>query len=270
MMRRICLASFVAVAALITTPGSAGAATTIGQTFTPGFCTTDLIRLQTTSPGAQYEAPSAGAITSWSFQAPASVTDVPQLKFKVARRTSSPNSFSVIGESSLVTPVAGVLNTYPAQIPVQAGDLIGFYVNAAAGNKGCGTFVSGYDTHAQFGDVAAGTTTAFQPAAAIQLDVSAALETTPCKGKAPTVAGTAGADTLTGTPGADVMVGLGGKDTISGLAGNDFICGGAGNDTLRGGKGNDKLIGEAGKDTLKGGPGNDTLKGGAGKDKQIQ
>jgi hypothetical protein len=276
LMRWFSLASLVTVAALMAVPPGASAAT-IGQTFTPGNpCTPDVIRLQTLSPGGQYEAPFAGVITSWSFQAPASVTDVPQLKFKVARRTSSPNDFTIVGESQLVTPVAGNLNTYATQISVQAGDLIGFYLNAAAGNKGCATVgVPGYGTHAKIGDVAPGPPATFVLGTPAQLDVSANLEppgtttasaTTPCKGKASTVTGTAGADSLVGSAAADVISGLGGNDTVTALGGNDVVCGGAGKDTLKGGKGKDTLLGQAGKDKLKGGGGKDVCKGGKGKD----
>jgi Ca2+-binding RTX toxin-like protein len=245
---------------------------TIGQTFTPTtVCFTNQTLLQTTSPGAQYEAPFAGVITSWSYQAAASVADLPQLKFKVARRAGG-NDFTIIGESRVMTPVAGTLNTYPAQIPVQAGDLIGFYVNVGPGNRLCARAPApGYRIHILFADPApgAGATFGLEPQAA-QLDVSANLErttaSTPCKGKAPTVTGTAGADTLTGTPGADVMVGLNGTDLITGLGGKDVICGGPGNDTLKGGKGTDTLLGQKGRDKLKGGGGKDFCKGGKGND----
>jgi hypothetical protein len=275
-MKRFALASCVAVAALIAAPGSAGAVT-IGQTFTPTtVCFTNQTLLQTTSPGGQYEAPFAGVITSWSYQAAGSVADLPQLKFKVARRAGG-NDFTIIGESRVMTPVAGMLNTYPAQIPVQAGDLIGFYVNVGPGNRLCARAPApGYRIHILFADPAPGAgaqTFGLEPQAA-QLDVSANLEppgtagsaATPCKGKASTVAGTAGADTLTGTPGADVMVGLAGNDLITGLGGKDVICGGRGKDNLKGGKGKDTLLGQKGGDRLKGGGGKDVCKGGKGND----
>jgi Ca2+-binding RTX toxin-like protein len=157
------------------------------------------------------------------------------------------------------------LNTYPTQIPVQGGDVIGiwFFNN---GNALAGRAAAGYALHYATGDIPPGSTAVFTPFAATQLDVSATVETTPCGGDAPTMAGTAGNDTLIGTSGPDVIVGLGGQDTLKGTGGKDRICGGDGKDTLSGGKGNDKLLGQKGADTLGGGGGNDSCKGGKGDD----
>lgn len=82
-----------------------------------------------------------------------------------------------------------------------------------------------------------------------------------CRGKAPTIVGTPGADTITGTFGPDVIAGLAGNDVIRGGGGDDVICGGEGNDTLYGSSGNDELFGFTGSDTLNGENGNDHLIG---------
>ncbi len=283
--RWLLLASLAALAAL---PTPAGAATQIGQTFVPTFdCQDNVNFLVSATPGPSYSAPFDGVLTSWSFEAPATGTDL--LKFKVGRAVAG-NRFTVTGESpgGLMDPVAGSLNTYPIRIPVRAGDLIGFYWNQ--GNTAlCSALRDGFHIRNHTGDVPPGTTTTFTEQTVYQLDISAALErdcdqdglgdetqdtgTVPCptcRGVPATIIGTNGSDTRVGTPGRDVMVGLGGKDKLSGLAGSDLICGAAGKDTISGGKGNDKLFGEAGKDILKGGPGKDKLVGGPGKDKQVQ
>lgn len=255
----------LAAAALLGVPSAANAATTIGQALTPtALCNPNQALLQTTSPGSQYQVPAPGVITSWSFQAPA--TQVPQLKLKIGRRAGGDN-FAIVGESVLMTPAAGVLNTYPVQVPVQAGDLLGFYVAPAAGTRFCARLVPGYTLHKLFADPPPGTapTFAVEPQAA-QIGIAATVETTPCMGKPPTMAGTAGPDQLTGTAGPDVIVGLGGKDTISGLADNDVICGGPGKDKLKGGAGQDNLLGQGGNDKLKGGGGSDVCKGAKGND----
>ncbi len=248
-------------AALTAATTTASAATTIGETFAPtSICSTGIF-LQSTSVSEQYEAPDAGVITSWQYQAPADPAEVPQLKFKVARR-AGPNSFTIVGESRLRTPRAGELNSFPVQIAVEAGDLLGFHVNSPGGiSRPCGRSPApGYAFHSAAGDPPPGSNVEDPGGASadLQLDLSATLETTPCKGRSPTIAGTSGADRLTGTPDTDVMVGLGGNDTMNGLDGKDFICGGAGRDGLKGGDGKDSLTGGGGRDTCVGGKGNDS------------
>jgi hypothetical protein len=226
------------------------------------------------------------------------------MRFKAARPAGG-ISYTVIGDSEVETPVAGILNSYFTRIPVKAGDIIGEYTQ---GGPLCGRFIAGFESRRSnlAGDIRPPTTTDYILPFVFQLDLSALLEadcdndgfgdetqdtdlsscapgTTPtgpitgpggapitCKGLNATIVGTSGSDVRTGSQGRDVIAGLGGNDKLSGIAGNDVICGGAGKDTLKGGKGKDKLYGQKGKDTLKGGPGADTLKGGAGKDKQVQ
>jgi hypothetical protein len=152
-------------------PSSAGAATQVGQTFIPdSFCGSDVTRLQSVSPGAQYAVPSAGVITSWSTQA----SDSPvQLKFKVAHPQGA-SSFTIIGESDLKSPAAGTFNTYLIRVPVQAGDVIGLY-NMTSGEcqRDTGT---DYSIHFRLDDAPAQTTAVFDQGGNVQLDVSALLE----------------------------------------------------------------------------------------------
>jgi hypothetical protein len=298
-LARTLSATVLVVTALIAAPSGASAATTIGQTVSPGPCTAGPTRLQTTSPGNLYAAPSDGVITNWSFQAGAAV---PTLKFKVGRPAGG-NLYTIIGESALTTPAANILNTFPIRLSVRAGDLIGFYVGVAGQ---CGiTGIPGFVHSAANGDITPPNQATFtaQPAQMVQLDVSAQLEsdcdndgfgdetqdqnlsscapgTTPtgpaptlpsgapatCRGIAATIVGTDGSDARTGTQGQDVIVALGGNDTLSGVGGNDVICGGAGKDSLKGGKGKDSLLGQKGRDALNGGPGRDLCKGGKGTD----
>ena len=291
-MKRFSIASVVVAAALIAAPSSAGAATTIGETFDPDMvCSPNFTRLQSTSPGGQYTVPTAGVITKWSFQADAAP---PQIKFKVGRSAGG-NSYTIIGESGLVTPSANTLNSYPTQIPVAPFDVIGTFT-ATQGD--CLRQPSpGYIRHTTPGDIVPPNTALFTTVAESQLDVSALLEsdcdtdglgdetqdtnlstcapgTIPtgtsssatCKGKPATIVGTNGNDVRVASPGPDVIAGLGGNDTLSGIGGKDVICGGPGKDKLKGGPGKDTLLGQAGKDTLKGGGANDFCKGGKGND----
>jgi Ca2+-binding RTX toxin-like protein len=296
LVRTVPVAALVATA-LMAAPSGAGAATTLGETFTPPTSfLNDVTWLQSTSPGGKYAAPSDGVITSWSFQA--GPTPPTGLKFKAARAAGG-NDFTIVGESGVVAPEVSKLNTYLVKIPVQANDIIGFW--SAGGQHGRSNALD-YALHRTGGDKPPSSTpVTYLPEPSLQLDLSAKLEadcdkdglgdetqdpnistcapgTTPppapgpggttvtCKGLAATIVGTNGSDVRTGSLGQDVIAGLGGNDTLSGIAGNDVICGGAGKDTLKGGKGKDSLLGQKGKDALKGGGGKDLCKGGKGND----
>ena len=296
-MRRISLASLVAVALVAAIPSGASAATQIGETFLPSApCGSVFTWVQSGSPGGQYAAPTAGVITRWSFQAHA--LSVPQLSFKVARPAGG-NFFTVIGEGRVETPVPG-MNTFPTLIPVQAGDIIGFSTHT---DGFCSRPMAGYTYHVKAGYVGPSTTPVeFTGFADYQFAVSALLETdcdkdglgdesqdtnlstcapgelpppgtrsgnaplATCKGLPATIVGTEGNDVRVASQARDVIAGLGGNDTLSGLAGNDLICGGPGKDTLKGGKDEDTLLGQTGKDTLTGGGAKDICKGGQGND----
>jgi hypothetical protein len=155
-------------------PGSASAATQIGETFNPtgGGPGAGATIIQTTSPLGQYAAPFAGVITSWSYQAPAS--DPPELKFKATRHAGA-NSFTIVGEDGPRTPTAGTLNTFPTRVPVLAGDVIGLYVSTSGLVVRAGGGV--YFLHREFADSSPGTTSAFVlSGVSQQIDVSASLE----------------------------------------------------------------------------------------------
>jgi hypothetical protein len=133
LIRRIRLVSAFASAAAITVliaPGTAGASTQLGQTFEPTApdCSPAGRTFFQTAP-SQYVVPSDGVITSWSFQAGATP---PQLKLKIARPQSD-TVFRIVGESGVETPAASMPNTFPAQIPVSSGDVLGFRLESIGG-----------------------------------------------------------------------------------------------------------------------------------------
>jgi hypothetical protein len=168
---RIALFSCVGLIGLAA-PGGASAATGLGQTFTP---TGGAAACGDNRTWLEYAAPSDGTITSWSFQADGAP---PQLKFKVGRPTGNPNQFTIVGESNLKIPVAGQLNSYTAQIPVLAGDLIGFYTATMGGClRGGTTAPTVFQRMA--GEATLDGTFAFAPDPAFQLDLSAVFEPTP-------------------------------------------------------------------------------------------
>jgi Ca2+-binding RTX toxin-like protein len=248
----------------------------VGQNFAPTACTggTTFTALQFTSgEGNPYTVAAAGVITSWSFQTGSSA--VPGLKLKVARPQSALGSYLFIGESAAGTQTPNAVNTYPANIPVEAGDTIGIYFGAPAGAPCYTPLLHPNDDVVLFdGDPPANTTAMVEDGTTARIPVSATVTTTipdapsaTCRGLAATIVGTPGNDVRTGTPGRDVMLGLEGNDTLRGLAGNDLICGAKGNDALGGGKGKDTLLGQKGDDKLEGGPGKDKLSGKRGKDR---
>ena len=170
-MRTLSLSFALALTALVG-PATAGAATTIGQTFTPpaGGCG-GATNLQTTSPGSSYAAPAAGVITSWSHEANATP---PELVFKVARAEGG-SSFTIVGESSQQAMTPDSLNSFPTRIPVDAGDVIGFFV-AATGSCASDPTTVGFGYHYKFLDITAGVTDELFGGGVGQLDVSALLE----------------------------------------------------------------------------------------------
>jgi Ca2+-binding RTX toxin-like protein len=264
------------MAAMIAPPDITSAATstsTVGQSFAPTACTgaTTFTGLQFKSAaGNPYTVAAAGVITSWSFQTGSSA--VPGLKLKVARPQSALGSYLFVGESAAGAQTPNAVNTYPANIPVQAGDIIGIYFGAPAGAPCYDQTLQPEDDVVLFdGDPAVNTLATVEDGTSARIPVSATVTTTTpgvgsCRGIRATIVGTPGNDVRSGTPGRDVMVGLGGNDKLRGLAGKDLVCGGAGKDKLSGGKGRDILLGQKGKDRLKGGAGKDVCKGGKGKD----
>jgi hypothetical protein len=182
MIRRIGLLGALTGAAglLFAAPGTAGAATTLGETFVPPDAFTEVsIALQAQSPGNAYAAPSPGVITSWSFQA--SFGALPQgLKLKVGRPAGGAD-FTIVGESAPKNPISNQLNTYTdVSIPVQTGDVIGLYPGDVDNDAHFFRSVDeskGFGAVVHVGDLAPGGTDDFEgPVSVYQLDVSAKLE----------------------------------------------------------------------------------------------
>jgi hypothetical protein len=161
----------IGLAMLHAVPSSARAAADLGATFPPDLGCGEMTFLQSGSPGSSYAAPSPGVITSWSFEADS--TPPPTLKLKVARRASG-DVFTIVGESESQPLAAGQLNTFATAIPVEAGDLIGFFHPGI--NFSCRGGQSGFTAHALGGDQPPGSVAAYSSMNGMQLDVSATLE----------------------------------------------------------------------------------------------
>jgi hypothetical protein len=99
---------------------------TIGQLATSTAATNapnvDFLQLAVSS-GATYDVPENGTITSWSHNA--ANTGGQTLTMKVFRKVSDPIFYKAIAHDGPRNLAAGLLNTFPTNIPVQAGDVIG-------------------------------------------------------------------------------------------------------------------------------------------------
>ena len=129
-MKRLLL---VLALGMLCVPAAAGAATTVGDTFSPteSACFnngTSTTFLQTGSPSNSYAVPSDGVLTSWSYE---SLNQTPTVVLKVARGTADPNEFHMVGTSGAKVAVANTTNTFTdISIPVQAGDFLGLRISS--------------------------------------------------------------------------------------------------------------------------------------------
>jgi hypothetical protein len=166
--RKLRVAIFAALIIVAALPSSAAGATRIGDTFpTVNYCDPFFTNLQSGSPVGQYDVPSPGVITSWSYQADASP---PQVRFKVAHAAGG-NNFQIVGQSDLITPAPGALHTSPIRLSVNAGDFLGLY----ATNGECGRSGPSYAMHYRPSDIGIGVSPYSGPSAS-QLNIAAVLE----------------------------------------------------------------------------------------------
>ena len=169
------IAAAVAVALLIAgIPASARAAVTLGQlpSFAPSpTCTPtpdDYLQPSVTG-GNLYIARQAGTITSWSTRSSgAGATYV----FKIFRRTTDPDVFTVVARSSPRTLTAGI-NTVPVNVAVRSGDMIG--LNESGLLNSCTFPQPGDGVLTRSGNLAPGASGAFAPENDVRLNLSAIL-----------------------------------------------------------------------------------------------
>ena len=279
-VRRFSLAALVTVAALIATPGSAGAATQVGQTGVPdAFCddNDNIVQSATAGPPSYAVPAGGGVITSWSFQAAA---DGSMGKMIVFRPTAAPDQFIVVGKTDPQTFTAAV-QTFATRISVQAGDLLGMRMTAPSPDGAqCLLSTPSVGDQIRFNidtpePPDGSTQTLNNNLSNLRILVAAAVEadadndgfgdetqdqcptdastqgTCPVPGPSPAPATTP--PTCKGTPA--TIVGTEGDDVRTGTPGPDVMLGLGGNDNFSGLGGNDVICGAKGNDTLKGGPG---------------
>jgi hypothetical protein len=172
-VRRMLLFAGLAFAAL---PAGSALATTVGQTGTPAsdaFFVSGAENVQTDAA-----MPTAGLVTSLQFQSSDCENTFGgflqgSFDFQVLRPLGN-NQYLVLGDTGNQTdPCNSQLNSYPVNIPVQAGDVIGAYVvNAWQGVLSIGSGNINFDF---ISEPAVGDTITVPSTEAITLDESATL-----------------------------------------------------------------------------------------------
>jgi hypothetical protein len=141
MVRRIALISLVTAVAGLGLAASAQGATVIGQTAPPSNCSGGDFGGQVQFIGGNYTVPFDGTITSWSA---ASDETGLQTKLLVLRPVSG-TTFNVVAKSDFGTFTSTGVQTFPAQIAVHAGEVIGDWGQlcdiATTGSEEFGTFM---------------------------------------------------------------------------------------------------------------------------------
>lgn len=280
--------------ALLAAPASGGAAIQFGSNLSGGSpvglgcggepCTLWNAALLQQNTAGTLTAPSNGVITSYSLLT-VPETDLAPIHLRVIRTGDNGLSWSGLGVSTPdVTPSnAGGLQTFPARVPVGAGDYIGLETPGGNFMPGLTTITAGlvflllgqalpskpppipYTSFSDQGNTMLALRATLEPDAdrdgfgdETQDRSRGPKQPVACSPSRATIVGTTGPDVLVGTAGRDVILGLSGNDRISGLRGPDVICAQDGADLLRGG---------AGRDLLVGGPGADRVVSGAGRDR---
>jgi hypothetical protein len=117
-------------AALFAAASPASGAITLGQVGDPtgsdcggGF---DFLEI-TVGTGNSYTVPGKGTITSWTMFG--ALPAGQQATFKVFRKVAEPSRYQVVGHAGPQTLTVGgtANNTFPADIPVKAGDVLGYH-----------------------------------------------------------------------------------------------------------------------------------------------
>ncbi len=152
------------------TQGPCPLPTVLGRTLQPilSSCSNETM-VATGPPEYPFSAPADGVITSWSYQAPASLSGM--LKLSVLRPLGA-SDYRSVADSASETPVANTLSTFPTRIPVRQGDRIGMKPNGVPCTANVGT-----GSHLWIaGDVAPGSSATFPNASSRGLDISAVEE----------------------------------------------------------------------------------------------
>jgi hypothetical protein len=179
-LRRSAILSVLAGLAAVTAASPSAASVTIGQLDpgTPGpICaTTPFDRAQpTVTSGNSYVVPSLPpasdlAITSWSTKARSGPDQM--MTIKVFRKIGNPNTYKVVGHDGPHSLATG-MNTFPSNLPVQPGDVLGLNPVGSTTLTGCLFNVPGDQFLNRNGNLADNESGAFAPSADYRLNITA-------------------------------------------------------------------------------------------------
>src|SRR4029077_6298730 len=136
-MRRFILLAFamVAVLAFGATAASTATPTTIGRTraIAEHGCGAEFDLQTGVDSGTSFEVPAGNwIVTSWSTYAGSGGGSMSSMIF----RPAGSGSYTVVAETQVASLAPSVWNTFPTNIHVQGGDLLGFW---ATGGAACAT-----------------------------------------------------------------------------------------------------------------------------------
>jgi hypothetical protein len=161
-LKRLALASSLAALSLVATTSPSSAAVTIGQLAPesppPALCTESPFDTAqpTVTSGNSYVVPANGTITSWSHNAAAGAGQM--MKMKIFRPLGGV-TYMVVGHDGPRDLTGGVVNTFPANILVKPGDVLGLNnVNAELGPDNACIFSAADSSPVSVGDLADGET----------------------------------------------------------------------------------------------------------------
>jgi hypothetical protein len=155
----------VTAVALVAIPSLATAAVTIGQTGSmASSCEDNMDRLQpTVTSGNAYLVPSTGGISNWtvtSWSTPAGPQAGQMLAMKVYRPLGG-LTYTVVGHDGPHLLAPSTLNTFPASVAVQAGDVLGLSTPSDGGLPPCRFAADGHLSYT--GNLADGQSGQFAP-----------------------------------------------------------------------------------------------------------
>lgn len=120
------IAAVASIGALLVATGAQASTVTVGSVLPPGSTPTEFKTVETLfntalpEKGANLTSPVSGAIVRWRMQDPSGGP----FTLRVLRPNGS-GGYMAAGTSNPATPSGGGLQTFTANLPVQAGDLIG-------------------------------------------------------------------------------------------------------------------------------------------------
>jgi hypothetical protein len=170
---RLGITAVAAVLALSAAP--AGAVVTIGKAVDPGLVECDFgtdITQTIPSAGSSFVIPGAGTITSWTTHAGPNAGHM--ISMKVFRKIAESLRYQVVGHAGpqTLTPGGTAGNTFPANVRVAPGDLLGLHT--VTDNSGCLRPTPGPQiAYFQFGDLADGASEVFTLQNDIALNIQA-------------------------------------------------------------------------------------------------